>query len=83
MLPSTMAPISGHHRSGSVSQSQDHQQAQGAQNPSNFQIEGPQPSFDTRGRPVPGVCLFISQIFILLIDRAHKKIFFIKGDTTR
>lgn len=73
MLPSTIAPISGHHRSGSFSQSQDHQQAQGAQNHSNYQVEGPQPSFDTRGRPVPAVCFDVSQIFVFLIDRAHKK----------
>jgi hypothetical protein len=84
MLPTTIAPIAGHHRSGSLSQSQDHQTALGAQN-NNYhpthQLEGPQPSFDTRGRPVPGVCsLVISEIFVFLIDRAHK--YFLKGHTT-
>ena len=67
MLPTTIAPISGHHRSGSLSQSQDHHAQNNIYSP-NHQLDGPHPSFDTRGRPVPGVC-FVQ--FVILIDRAH------------
>ena len=72
MIPTTIAPISGHHhRSGSYSQPQEHQGA--AQNdhhhPNHQQpLDGPYPHFDTRGRPVPGVCFFLLLSF--LIDRA-------------
>ena len=51
-----MSTSFGHHRSGSL---QEHQHAPGAQNnnhPPHHQLDGSQPSFDTKGRPIPGVC---------------------------
>jgi hypothetical protein len=66
MLPTTITPISGHHRSGSLSQSQEHQHAR--DNHPNHQLDDSQLPFDTRGRPVPGVCLVTSQIF----RRSHR-----------
>ena len=78
MLPTTIPPISGHHYSGSISQSQDHQRALGPPNNNYHQLEGPEPHFDTRGRPVPGVCfLSITQTFVVLIDRAHNAFIYI------
>lgn len=80
MIPTTIAPISGHHhRSGSYSQPQEHQGA--AQNdhhhPNHQQpLDGPYPHFDTRGRPVPGVCFFLLLSF--LIDRALILLLFLK-----